>query len=214
MNAPGTAAPNVYIEARYRPHPHSSIELVKFGLPNARRRRVIQSTESLIADVDGDADPNTTDSGPDAAAIAVSRVATVSSASSQLIRSQAGSSAPFGAVRRSGCSTRSACPTIAGAALPFTHNARPVGCPASGSSAAKRPSTVTAVAPHRETHSAQNVGVRTCTSLRSTVLRPDSTAVPPSGSTRFRDGDPQPQHRRRASLRRRRGLRDRSAAAV
>src|SRR4051812_14407719 len=94
MNAPGTGAPNVYIEARYRPHPHSSIELTKFGLPNARRRRTIQSTESLIADVDGEADPNTTDSGPDAAAIAVNRAATVSSASSQPIRSHPGSSAP------------------------------------------------------------------------------------------------------------------------
>src|SRR3954469_10729823 len=161
MKAPGTAAPNVYIEARYRPHPHSSIEQVKFGLPKARRRRVIQSAESLIADVDGDAAPNTTDSGPDAAAIAVSRAATVSSASSQLIRSHAGSSAPLGAVRRSGYSTRSAWPTIAGAALPFTHNARPVGWAASGSSAVKRPSTVTAIAPQRDTHSAQNVGVRT-----------------------------------------------------
>ena len=88
---------------------------------------MIQSTESLMAEVDGDADANTTDSGPEAAAIAVSREAIVSSASSQLIRSHAGSSAPFGAVRRSGCSTRSAWPTIAGAALPFTHSARPVG---------------------------------------------------------------------------------------
>ena len=88
---------------------------------------MIQSTESLIADVDGEADANTTDSGPDAAAIAVSRAATVSSASSQLIRSHPGSSAPCGAVRRSGCSTRSAWPTISGAALPFTHSAFPVG---------------------------------------------------------------------------------------
>src|SRR5918911_4154500 len=127
MNAPGTGAPNVYIDARYRPHPHNSIEQVKLGLPNARRRRMIQSTESLSAEVDGDADPNTTDSGPDAAAIAVSRAAIVSSASSQPIRAHAGSSAPFGAVRRSGCSTRSAWPTIAGAALPFTHSAPPVG---------------------------------------------------------------------------------------
>ena len=170
MNAPGTGAPNVYIEARYRPHPHSSIEQVKFGLPKARRRRVIQSTESLIAEVDGDAEANTTDSGPDAAAIALSRAAIVSSASSQVMRSHIGSSAPFGAVRRSGCSTRSAWPTIAGAALPFTHSARPVGWAGSGSSAVKRPSTVTAVAPQRETHSAQNVGVRTCASVLYTAL--------------------------------------------
>src|SRR5919204_2803579 len=95
MNAPGTGAPNVYVEARYRPQPHSSIEQVKFGLPNARRRRVIQSTESLSAEVDGDADPNTTDSGPDVSATARSRAATVSRASSQPIRSHPGSSAPF-----------------------------------------------------------------------------------------------------------------------
>ena len=76
---------------------------------------MIQSTESLRADVDGDADPNTTDSGPVAAAIAVKRAATVSSASSQLICSHPGSSAPFGAVRRSGCGTRSAWLTISGA---------------------------------------------------------------------------------------------------
>jgi len=102
MNAPGTAAPNVYVEAKCRPQPHNSVELVKFGLPNARRKRVIQSTESLSAEVDGDADPNTTDSGPGSAASPRSWPATVSSASSQLSRSHPGSSAPFGAVRRSG----------------------------------------------------------------------------------------------------------------
>jgi hypothetical protein len=58
---------------------------------------MIFSTESLFAVVDSDADPNTTESGRDAAVIAVSRVAIVSSASSQLIRSHAGSSAPFAA---------------------------------------------------------------------------------------------------------------------
>jgi hypothetical protein len=141
---------------------------------------MIQSTESLIADVEGDADANTTDSGPDAAAVAVSLAATTSSASSQLIRSHAGSSDPFGAVRRSGCSTRSAWLTIAGAALPFTHSARPVGWAGSGSSAVKCPSTVTAVAPQRDTQSAQNVGVRTVASLPSTVLCADATAVLPS----------------------------------
>ncbi|HEX5922731.1 MAG TPA: hypothetical protein VFY45_02790, partial [Baekduia sp.] len=66
---------------------------MKFGLPNARRSRTIQSTESLIAEVDGDAEANTTDSGPDSVAIAPSRAAIVSSASSQLIRSHAGSCA-------------------------------------------------------------------------------------------------------------------------
>ena len=137
---------------------------------------MIQSTESLIAEVDGDADENTTDSGPDSPAIPVSRAATVSSASSQLICSHAGSSAPFGAVRRRGCSSRSALATIAGAALPFTHRARPVGWRGSGSSAVKPPSTLTAVAPQRETHSAQKVGVRTGVSFGSTG--PSARTVP------------------------------------
>ena len=66
MNAPGTGAPNVYVDARYRPQPHSSIEQVKFGLPNARRSRVIQSTESLSAEVDGEADPNRVAQAPSA----------------------------------------------------------------------------------------------------------------------------------------------------
>src|SRR5512132_2460457 len=101
MNVPGTGAPKVYVDARYRPQPHSSIEQVKFGLPNARRSRVIQSTESLSADVDGEADPKTTASGPLSPAIRRSLAATVSSASSQLIRSQPGSGDPLGLVRRS-----------------------------------------------------------------------------------------------------------------
>ena len=70
----------------YRPHPHSSMYEQKLGLPNARLSRSTQSTESDIADVDGEALPNTTASGPDSSAIAVSLVAMVSSASSQLDR--------------------------------------------------------------------------------------------------------------------------------
>ena len=66
------------------------------GLPNARLRRTTQSTESDIADVDGEALPNTTASGPDSSAIAVSSVAMVSSASSQLIGSQPEWGAPLG----------------------------------------------------------------------------------------------------------------------
>ena len=168
--------------------PAPSAQLHRAGEVRATERTAqAHDPVDRVADrrVDGDADANTTDPGPDAAAIAVSRVATVSSASSQLIRSHAGSSAPFGAVRRSGCSTRSAWPTIAGAALPFTHNARPVGWAGSGSSAVKRPTTVTAVAPSRETLSAQNVGGRTCASLPSTVLCADRTADPPSAQHDF-----------------------------
>src|SRR4051812_4417101 len=96
MNAPGTGAPNVYNEARDRPHPHSSIELMRFGQPNARRRRVLASPVPLLAAAAGAAAPNATDSGPDSAAIAPRRAAIVSSPSSQLMRSHAGSPPPFG----------------------------------------------------------------------------------------------------------------------
>src|SRR3954463_6291551 len=143
----------------YRPQPHSSMYEQKLGLPNARLRRTTQSTESDIADVDGEALPNTTASGPDCSAIAVSFVAIVSSASSQLIGSQPGSGAPFGAVRRRGRSSRSGWLTISGAALPLTHSACPVGCPGAGRKASNRPSSTVAVAPHRETHSGQKVTV-------------------------------------------------------
>ena len=157
MNAPGTGAPKVYVDARYRPQPHSSIEQVKFGLPNARRSRVIQSTESLSAEVDGEADPNTTASGPLSSAISPSLEAIVSSASSQLICSHPGSGAPLGRVRRSGWSSRSGCSRTRGAALPFTQTARPVGWAGSGPIAVSRPSTTVAVAPQRDTHIGQKV---------------------------------------------------------
>src|SRR5215470_15284073 len=140
-----------------RPQPHSSMYPTRLGLPKARRSRSTQSIESDIADVEGEALPNTTASGPDSAAIAVSRDAMVASASSQLRRSQPGSAAPFGAVRRSGYSSRSGCATISGAALPLTQIACPVGWPGSGRSASRRPSSTVAVAPHRDTHSGQNV---------------------------------------------------------
>ena len=127
------------------------------GLPKARRSRVSQSIESDMADVEGEALPNTTASGPDSAATAASRAAMVASASSQPSRSQPGSAAPFGAVRRSGCSSRSGCATISGAALPLTQIAPPVGWPGRGRSASRRPSSTVAVAPQRDTHSGQNV---------------------------------------------------------
>ena len=66
-----------------------------FGLPNARRSRVIQSIESLIAEVDGELQEKTTDSGPCSSASVPSRSATVSSASSQVTRCQPGSLEPF-----------------------------------------------------------------------------------------------------------------------
>src|SRR5215475_12627789 len=140
-----------------RPQPHSSMYPTRLGLPKARRSRSTQSIESDMADVEGEALPNTTASGPDSAAIAVSRDAMVASASSQPRRSQPGSAAPFGVVRRSGYSSRSGCATISGAALPLTQIACPVGWPGSGRSASRRPSSTVAVAPHRDTHSGQNV---------------------------------------------------------
>ena len=64
-----------------------------------------------------------------------SLAAAVSSASAHVIRCQPGSPSPFGRVRFRGWSSRSGWRTIPGAALPFTHNACPVGWPGSGSSA-------------------------------------------------------------------------------
>src|SRR5262245_21558102 len=140
-----------------RPQPHSSMYPTRLGLPKARRSRSTQSIESDMADVEGEALPNTTASGPDSTAIAVSRDAMVASASSQLRRSQPGSAEPFGLVRRNGYSNRSGCATISGAALPLTQIACPVGWPGSGRSASRRPSSTVAVAPQRDTHSGQNV---------------------------------------------------------
>ena len=111
-----------------------------------------------IAEVEGDAEPNATHSGPWSLASARSRDATMSSASSQLMRCQPGSAAPLGLVRLRGWSSRSAWLTISGAALPFTHSAAPVGCDGSGRRATNAPSVIVASTPHRDTHKAQNVG--------------------------------------------------------
>ncbi len=134
------------------------METQRLGLPNARRSRLSQSTESDIADVEGELDPKTTHSGPCSRASAVSRSATVSSASSHVIVSQPGSGAPLGWVRRSGCSRRSRWATSSGAALPLTQRAAPVGCVGSGRKEVRTPSDTVAVAPHRETHNGQKVG--------------------------------------------------------
>ena len=60
-----------------------------------------------MAEVEGEAVLNTTLSGPCSAAMRRRLAATVSSASSQLIRCQPGSASPFGRVRFSGWSSRS-----------------------------------------------------------------------------------------------------------
>jgi hypothetical protein len=71
-------------------------------VPKARCSRWIQSTQSTIADVEGETELNTTDSAPCSPASVRSRSATASNASSQLIRSQPGSAEPLGVVRFSG----------------------------------------------------------------------------------------------------------------
>jgi hypothetical protein len=136
----------------------------KFGVPNARCSRWIQSTQSTIADVEGDTELNTTDSGPWSRAKAWSLPVTVSRASSQLMRCQPGSEAPLTRVRFIGCRKRSGCAVISGAALPFTHNAFPVGCDGSRPSV-NVPLATVALAPQRDTHNGQNVG----TSIRVDV---------------------------------------------
>ena len=151
-----------------------------FGHPNARRRRISQSTESLIADVDGEAELKTTDSAPWSRARARSRAATVSSASSQEMRRQPGSAAPLGLVRASGCSRRSAWCTISGAALPLMQRAWPVGCEGSGCSSRSSPSLTVAVAPQRDTHKGQNV--ETCV----VAMRNPHVGAPQAGCLRWR----------------------------
>ncbi len=157
MYSPGTDAPYVYSGARYRPQPHSSIDATRFGLPKARWSRWTHSMLSTIADVDGDAEANTTDSGPWSRARARSRAATVSSASSHVIGCQPGSGSSFGRVRFNGCVNRPGWAVIRGASLPFTHRALPVGWDGSRLSANVPPVTV-ARAPQRETHNGQYVG--------------------------------------------------------
>jgi hypothetical protein len=129
---------------------------------------------SLIAEVDGEVALNTTDSGPWTRLRARSCAATVSSASSHVMRCQPGSPAPLGFVRMRGCSSRSAWFTISGAALPLTHSAWPVGCDGSGRNATNSPSVIVAFAPHRDTHSGQYVD--TCSVAWFAAI------APPSGS--------------------------------
>lgn len=117
------------------------------------------------ADVDGDATLKTTLSAPCSAFNALSRLAVRSSASSQPIRSHPGSPAPLGRVRLRGWTSRSGWYTSSGAARPFAHSARPVGCPRSGSRATKRPSSTTATDPHRETQSAQYPWIRSVSAM-------------------------------------------------
>ena len=151
---PGTDAPYVYSEARNRPQPHSSIAATKLGLPKARCSRWIQSTQSTIADVEGETELNTTDSGPWSRASPRSRSATVSSASSQVMHRQPASAEPFGLVRTIGCRRRFGWAVMADASLPLMHSTFPVGCDGS-LSRVKVPSVTVARAPQRDTHNGQ-----------------------------------------------------------
>src|SRR5205085_8142412 len=81
----------------------------------------------MIAEVEGDTELNTTDSGPWSRASARRRSATVPSASSQLMRCQPASADPFGVVRLIGYRRRSGWAVIAGASLPLRHSTFPVG---------------------------------------------------------------------------------------
>jgi hypothetical protein len=85
-----------------RPQPQSSIDPHWLGLPKARIRRWIQIAESSMAEVEGEAELNTTLCGPCAEASRRSCDAVRSSASSQLMRSHPGSGSPFGRVRLRG----------------------------------------------------------------------------------------------------------------
>lgn len=127
--------------------------------------------QSTMADVDGDTELNTTDSGPWSAASAWSRSVTICNASSHEIRCQSGSDAPFGAVRLRGCRKRSGWLVISGAAFPLTHSAFPVGCRGSRDSANVSSVTV-ARAPHRDTHKGQKVATSVLTAPSTTMGTP------------------------------------------
>ena len=109
-------------------------------------------------------------SGPLSAAIRVICAAMVSSASSQLILTQPGSTSSLGRVRFIGYSSRSSLYTCSGAAWPLAHNARPVGCEGSASIRTNRPSFTIEKQPQRERHRAHHPGtlvspVCACTAL-------------------------------------------------
>src|SRR5262245_15058227 len=86
--------------ASVRPHPHSSIEPQKFGLPKARIKRQIHVAESATTEVDPDTMLNTTLSGPCRSASRQRVAAVRSSASSQVIRCQPGSGSPLRPLHR------------------------------------------------------------------------------------------------------------------
>ena len=176
MYAPGTDAPYVNSGARWRPQPHSSIDVRRFGLPKARCSRWIQSMQSTIAEVEGETELNTTDSAPWSRANAWRRSATVASASSQLMRCHPASAATFGLVRFTGCRRRSGCAVMSPAALPFTHSAFPVGCEGSRRSV-NVPFATVARAPQRDTHRGQYVA--TSVAIGASVMSCSPRAVAP-----------------------------------
>ena len=96
-----------------------------------------------------------TPSAPWRALIASRRSAVSLSASSQEMRTQPGSAAPFGRVRLIGHSSRSSLCTSSGAARPLGQILWPVGWLGSASMAISLPSSTWAVTPQRERHCAQ-----------------------------------------------------------
>ncbi len=131
-----------------------------FGLPNRCTNRLTHSLPSTIGVPLGVVTANATASGPLSARIAARRPAISSSAASQLIGTQPGSSASFGFVRRSGRSSRFGLAVSSGIALPFAHSAPPVGCPGSGSTASRRSPSTTETEPQCDLQSVQYPGIR------------------------------------------------------
>src|SRR5579863_7832758 len=110
---------------------------------------------SLIGVPLGVVTPNTTDSAPLSRLTCASVAAISSSASSQLMRFQPGSAAPFGALRRIGYNTRLGLCTSSGAALPFMHIALPVGCVLSGRTFSSVSPRTVLIVPHLDRHNVQ-----------------------------------------------------------
>jgi len=121
------AVPVVNARAYCRCQAQISHALQLLGEPNALISRSTQGCASDSAVPELVVTPKATASGPLSAATRRSAAAVSLSASSQEIATKPGSGAPFGAVRRSGVFRRLAECAISGAALPFGHNALPVG---------------------------------------------------------------------------------------
>lgn len=147
--------PNVYAVPPLRPQLQMWPVVSTLGEPNAVASRSRNGDQSPAWLPPGAGRVNTTVSGPYSSASARNRAAARSSASVQEIRSQPGSSAVFGAVRRIGYRSRPGSCTNWGAAAPFMQKPW-LGWSGSGRTDTSTSSgETTATVPQRDLHCAQ-----------------------------------------------------------